>query len=407
MPGVSICLPVYNGAKYLAQAIESALAQTYSDFELLIANDGSTDQSANIIDRFARQDKRIKAWTNERNLGHYPNYNACIERASGQYIKLFAQDDILQPEIIKRFVSVLDAEPEVSLVASARSWIDADGKPIEVLSEIDTRLTRPFLKDTMLPGQNVIVSCLRDLTNWLGEPSAQMFRRQFAEQGFDSSFHQLGDLEYNCRLLQRGNYYYVADDLCHFRKHSGSWTTSNNAQLATHLDWLLLGAKFRDYLASSGLTPEQYCLNFIKNWVRNLECELNASERLGFDQRLAVLKELCGNVEPLAMFNYGKRNIADEFKVLGALGLLRSSLLEHELRLVHREIARPYDEPMSLDDAMVEVRPGLVAALTGLKQTLVERDKEIASLRQALSDVGGSVSWKVTAPLRKLKGRSN
>lgn len=79
-PEVSICLPVYNGAKYLRQAIESVLAQTYGDFELLVSDDGSSDDSVAIAQEYAAKDERVIAWTNERNLGLFENYNLCIER---------------------------------------------------------------------------------------------------------------------------------------------------------------------------------------------------------------------------------------------------------------------------------------------------------------------------------------
>jgi glycosyltransferase involved in cell wall biosynthesis len=429
MPTVSVCLPVYNGAKYLAQAIESVLAQTCGDFELLIADDRSGDGSADIMNSYARQDKRIQAWTNERNLGHYPNYNACIQRATGKYIKLFAQDDIFRPSMFEQLVSVLGQNENVSLVTAARQWIDADGRQIPTQSEVDTKLTKPFAEDTIIPGVEAIVSTLKESVNWLGEPAAQMFRAKHIDCGFDTSFHQLGDLEYNYRLLQQGNFYFVANELCLFRKHQDSWTTSNNAQLGTHLDWLLLAAKYSKYLAQAGLTSERYCLNFVKNWVRDLECELYYAHRLGPHDREEVLRDMCGKVDPLTLFDYKKRDVSLEFKVLSAMALLQSSLLEHELRLVHDELARPYCEPnpqievhiteeelrgnggkdqaklSHLDQPMIEVRAGLQAALSGLKETLRERDREIESLRQALNDMGNSASWKMTAPVRKLKGR--
>jgi GT2 family glycosyltransferase len=398
-------LPVYNGAKYLAQAIESVLGQTFQDFEMLIGNDCSTDESKAIMETYAKQDQRIKIWTNEKNLGHYPNYNACLKAASGKYIKLFAQDDLFAPQMLERMVSVMQSNNNVTLVMSARSWMDAEEKPIKAETELEVKMTRPFEKDTTLPGKEAIVSTLKEQTNWLGEPVCQMFRREFTESGFDESFHQIGDLDFTYQSLQHGDFYYIAEPLCRFRKHSGSWTTSNMAKLATYLDWVLLAAKYNEYLPAAGLTPEQYCLIFIKSWVRDLECELNAKGRLGYPEREAVLRELCGKVEPLSLFRTEARDDRLEMRALSAMGLLQSSLLEHELRLVHDEIARPYTETKPQSQAMIEVRPDLALALESIKQTLRERDKEIEALRSALKEMGESVSWKVTEPLRKLKSR--
>ena len=116
---------------------------------------------------------------------------------------------------------------------------------------------------------------------------------------------------------------------------------------------------------------------------------------------------MCGKVDPLSLFEInknGKRDLSSEYKALGALGLIQSSMLEHELRLIHREIARPYTEVATEDQEDFEVRSGVVEALHAMKQTLRERDKEIESLRHALGEMGNSVSWKVTEPLRRLKG---
>ncbi|PWT95582.1 MAG: hypothetical protein C5B53_11175 [Candidatus Melainabacteria bacterium] len=410
MPTVSICLPVYNGECYLAESIESVLAQSHDDFELLVGNDCSKDASQKIIEDYARRDGRIKAWTNETNLGHYPNYNACIERASGKYIKLFAQDDLLKPEMLGRMVDVMERNANVSLVATARIWIDAEGRTIPAQSELDIRLTRPFDEDKTIPGIEALVSTLSECTNWIGEPSNQMFRRDHIGSAFDTSFNQIGDMEYNYRLLEKGDFYFIADELCLFRKHASSWTKSNNAELRTYLDWILLAAKYQKYLRQAGLSSETYCLKFMKDWTRNLECELNQSKRVHAQERSAVLRELIGNIDPLSLFNPekdGKRDLASEYKLLGALALLQSALLENEIRLIHSETARPYEEGELEDNPVYQIRPGLAAALYGMKQTLRERDKEIQALKKALDEMGNSASWKVTEPLRRLKGRLN
>jgi len=202
-----------------------------------------------------------------------------------------------------------------------------------------------------------------------------------------------------------GDYYFIAQPLCRFRKHSGSWTTSNLAKLGTYLDWIHIAAKYPQYLPKAGLTAEQYCLSFMKSWVRDLECQLHATGRLGTLERGQVLRELCGNVAPFSLFK-PTRDDAFEMRALGAMGLLQCSILEHELRLVHDEIARPYTDLAAAPAGMVQVRPGLAIALESMKQTLREQDKEIAALRDQLGTIGSSISWKLTEPLRKLKGQN-
>jgi glycosyltransferase involved in cell wall biosynthesis len=406
MPAVSICLPVYNGAKYLGAAIESALAQSFEDFEFLIANDCSTDGSDAVMDLYAKKDSRIRAWTNEKNLGHYPNYNACINQATGNYIKLFAQDDLLDPRLLERFVNIMDDDPSISLINCARRWIDSDGKPIEATTELDLKLTKPFTQNTKVPGKDAIASVLKELTNWLGEPSSQMFRAKYVDGGFDESFRQVGDLEYNIRLLEKGDHYFVAESLCQFRKHSASWTITNRKELSTYLEWLLIGSKHRQYLSHAGLTAHEYCLNFIKAWTRNLEEELFQTQRFGKEDVTKVLNELCGKDNPLDLFNTpknAKRDLASEFRAFGALALLQTCLLENQIRSIHSEIIRPIAD--SKPGTLPAERDGLAIALQSMKETLKERDREIESLRRALEEMGNSLSWKVTEPLRKLKGR--
>jgi glycosyltransferase involved in cell wall biosynthesis len=119
-PKVSVCLPVFNGARYLEAAIESVLSQTHENWELLIADDVSTDESSAIIGKYAKQEPRIVSWRNERNKGVCANYNDCITRAGGALIKFVAQDDILEPNAIERMVAVLSENPTVSLVSCAK-----------------------------------------------------------------------------------------------------------------------------------------------------------------------------------------------------------------------------------------------------------------------------------------------
>src|SRR5579883_1951770 len=91
---ISVCLPVFNGEKFLLEAIGSVLEQTYSNFELVIIDDCSTDASVEIIESFARMDERIRFYRNTSRLGLFANYNECMLKADGEYIKPFAQDDV-------------------------------------------------------------------------------------------------------------------------------------------------------------------------------------------------------------------------------------------------------------------------------------------------------------------------
>jgi glycosyltransferase involved in cell wall biosynthesis len=405
MPEVSICLPLYNGEKYLRRAIESVLAQTFTDFELLIADDCSTDNSAKIASEYSSRDSRVKAWTNKQNLGHYPNYNACLKAASGKYIKLFAQDDIFVPEMLQQMVASFEKNPGVTVVSTARVWVDGSEKPLPAMGDVARKLTQPFLVDTKITGTEAISATLKEQINWLGEPVCQMFLSTAISAGFDESFNQIGDLDLVYQALQAGDIYFLAAPLCLFRRHSESWTMHNLAKLGTYLDWIFLGSKYARYLEQADISQEEYCLQFIKNWIRDLESEFNNERKLGITERSRILQDLCGKVKPFTLFT-SQRDPACELKALSAMGLLHGAMLEHELRLVHDEVARISTgdyEAVTLAP-MIPIRTGIAEALSGIRETLQERDKEIAALKTTLKEMGESTSWKVTEPLRKLKG---
>ncbi len=93
-PKVSVLVPVYNGEKYLAECLDSVLAQDFANMEILIADDGSTDGSRELIRHYAEKDSRIRWWRNPANLGLAGNFNACLRAARNDYIKYVLQDDV-------------------------------------------------------------------------------------------------------------------------------------------------------------------------------------------------------------------------------------------------------------------------------------------------------------------------
>lgn len=114
-PRVTIGLPVYNGERFLAAAIDSILAQDFDDFELLIGDNGSTDRTPEIARAAAERDARVVVHRSDINRGASWNYNRLVDLARGEYFKWEADDDLLEPQWLRRCVEVLDARPEVAL----------------------------------------------------------------------------------------------------------------------------------------------------------------------------------------------------------------------------------------------------------------------------------------------------
>lgn len=132
IPRVTIGLPVYNGQNYLAETMESLLAQTCTDFELVISDNASTDRTETICREYAVRDERIRYYRQEENVGASANYNRVFELARGVYFKWAAHDDLLAPTYLERCVAVLDSDPDVVLAYTQAKAIDDQGQVVKV-----------------------------------------------------------------------------------------------------------------------------------------------------------------------------------------------------------------------------------------------------------------------------------
>ncbi len=131
-PRVSVCIPTFNRAGYLAEAMASVLAQTYGDFELIISDNASTDNTGEVAASF--NDSRVRYYRNPVNIGMAPNYNRCLELARGEYIAFVCDDDLWLPDFLARTVEVLDHHPRVGVVGCDIQLMDAGGKPFALVS---------------------------------------------------------------------------------------------------------------------------------------------------------------------------------------------------------------------------------------------------------------------------------
>lgn len=126
-PRVSVGLPVYNGENFVAEAIQSILNQDFEDFELIITDNASTDETEEICHRFAVRDHRIRYYRNAENLGAAGNFNRCYELARGQYFKWFAHDDLISSNFLTESVRILDEEPDAVIAYPRLQGIDQNG----------------------------------------------------------------------------------------------------------------------------------------------------------------------------------------------------------------------------------------------------------------------------------------
>jgi glycosyltransferase involved in cell wall biosynthesis len=135
MRTVAIGMPVWNGEAFLSEAIESILAQTYDDLELVISDNASTDATPEICRTYAKRDARVRYIRQEANIGANPNYIEVFRRSSGRYFKWAAHDDVLAPGFIQECVRVLDNDQAVVLCSPATVMINEDGSPVRYSAE--------------------------------------------------------------------------------------------------------------------------------------------------------------------------------------------------------------------------------------------------------------------------------
>ncbi|CAG9932790.1 glycosyltransferase family 2 protein [Candidatus Nitrotoga arctica] len=225
-PSISICIPTYNGEKYLAQCLDSVRAQTYSDFEVLVVDDCSSDTTFEIASEYATRDSRIRVLRNERNLGLVHNWNHCIELTQGEWIKFVFQDDLIAPTCLERMLHAV--QPDSVLVFCRREFIFEEGTTQSIL---DYYLAEKALVERLFPNSTPVTArqfselVLNNLgRNLIGEPSVVMLhKRVFQEFGnFNSHLIVSCDLEYWVRVGIHAGVVPVPEYLASFRVHGAS-----------------------------------------------------------------------------------------------------------------------------------------------------------------------------------------
>lgn len=217
-PLVSVCIPTYNYGKLIPDAVRSVLSQSCSDFELIIVDNASTDATADLIKTFTDSDPRIRFFRNAVNVGIVKNFNLALQYAKGRFVKMLCADDLLAPSALEKSLALIQSDPAVSLVTTGRLLVDSRLRPVGYLSYCS--------KGGSTDGGKVIDRCLFG-TNYVGEPSAVLFRREQALPGFDESYPHLLDLAMWFRLLEQGKLACTPEPLVYIRQHKDQVTKDN------------------------------------------------------------------------------------------------------------------------------------------------------------------------------------
>jgi glycosyltransferase involved in cell wall biosynthesis len=265
-------LPVYNGGRYVRQAVDSVLSQTYGDFELIISDNGSTDDTEHICGYYAASDARIRYYRSRTNRGASWNFSQVVALARGKYFKWMAHDDICAPEYLTRCVNVLERDLSVVLCYTRTIDIDEDGRRRKEknfnLNVFDSRAHRRF-RDVICINH----SCFEIFG---------MIRRKALERTSLITAHVYADRVVLAELSLMGRFYRVEEDLFLHREHPGrstramptlqeriKWFDPSKDGKPTFPNWRLMRA-YVGCVRRSGLrSPDNYlCYLQLARWLK-------------------------------------------------------------------------------------------------------------------------------------------
>jgi glycosyltransferase involved in cell wall biosynthesis len=218
MVKLSVVMAVRNGEPYVREAIESVLAQSVTDFEFLVVDDASTDNTPGILSGYQRQDSRIHVLHNERNLGPYPSANRALRDARGSCIARHDADDVSLPKRFAIQLDALDHDQDVSLVTGAFEVFDGNGGHVKEISRPPS--WQPRLEWELL------------FTNAVGAGAHVMFPRLVRGTPvlFPERYLYAGDYELWCSLSRLGRVACPTDVIYRYRQHGLSITSRNGAE---------------------------------------------------------------------------------------------------------------------------------------------------------------------------------
>jgi glycosyltransferase involved in cell wall biosynthesis len=225
MPKVSICIPTYNSARFLGETIESVLAQQFADFELVVCDNASTDETPELCGRYP--DPRLRHVRFEQLVGQAANWNRCLELATGELVILLHADDLLVPEYLERAVAALEQHPEAGMLFCCAEHIDAAGGHLSY--------QRAYTADHAGPGDELARRLL--LHGCLLNPAGVLVRRTAYEAVGRFTEEVVWGVDWHMwtRLALHSGFVYLADPLSRYREHgqsgtSGVMRTARNAQ---------------------------------------------------------------------------------------------------------------------------------------------------------------------------------
>jgi glycosyltransferase involved in cell wall biosynthesis len=207
---VSVILPIYNGVHFIRESLDSVLAQTFLDYEIICVDDGSTDASVAILDEYRPHVTVFR----QANAGQGAARNAGVRQAPGRYVAFIDQDDRWYPWKLERQVLALEADPKAVLVHCNSDRMDAEGRVVQRGATVEEHVRAMESPLGRLLGEGLIL------------PSAMLVRREMFERagGFDPELRGYEDFDLCARLKQEGRFVFLDEPGMCYRVHSGGFT---------------------------------------------------------------------------------------------------------------------------------------------------------------------------------------
>jgi Glycosyl transferase family 2 len=415
MPKISILAPAYNHAKYIRFAVEGVLAQTFSDFEYIISDDASSDDTLLELERFS--DSRIKVLANDKNCGVSINYKRCLAEASGEYIICLPTDDILEPNALAVLSAALDSSSACLSVFARALFVNEGGSLTgEEFTDAGVGLNRFQLLKTVFEQNHVLCA------------SAQLTRRESLESSgfFKDHLLQTQDIYFWAKLLFMGDCMVLPDLLVRYRQRDNNLNLSGANPQADHrfsfetnevLELYL--SQIKTFALLSKIFPEALEKDwpdddrFVPFYLAQLAMEVAEFPyyrlfALRVLNNLLASKEMAGALQESLNFGY-----KDLFALTGNTKIFfephlaaKKERLQNVVNQQTEQVKKMYEQIDDINRRRSQLEMKILEQNSQIGD-LVDQNTTLShycnTLESSCRQYAQSLSWKVTAPLRQVK----